>query len=70
MIGGLGAASAQETPDPNQLSQELVSARIQILRDAGSQEGSETTLDNYEQVLNWLGEAEAHAAAETTYLEP
>jgi chromosome segregation ATPase len=69
MLGCMGAASAQETPEPNQLTQELVSARIQILREAGSQEGSESTLSAYEQVLNWLGEAEAHAAAETTYLE-
>jgi len=68
MFGGMGAVSAQETPEPNQLSQQLVSARIQTLRDAGSQEGSETTLHSYEQVLNWLGEAEAHAAAEATYL--
>ena len=66
---GLNTASAQEIPEPNQLTQDLVSARIQTLRDAGSQEGSETTVDNYEQVLNWLGEAEAHAAAETTYLD-
>jgi potassium efflux system protein len=67
-IGGMDAAPAQETPEPNQLSQELVSARIQTLRDAGGQEGSETPINNYEQVLNWLGEAEAHAAAEATYL--
>jgi potassium efflux system protein len=68
LVSGLCTASAQETPEPNQLTLQLVSARIQILRDAGSQEGSETTLASYEQVLNWLGEAEAHAAAETTYL--
>jgi chromosome segregation ATPase len=69
LITGLDAIWAQEIPVPNQLSQELVSARIQILRDAGSLEGSETTISSYEQVLNWLGEAEAHAAAETTYLD-
>ena len=69
MMGGTGAISAQETPELNQLSQELVSARIQTLREAGSTEGSESTLSSYEQVLNWLGEAEAHAAAETTNLE-
>ena len=65
----MGVAYAQETPEPNQLTQQLVSARIQILRDAGSQEGSESTLASYEQVLNWLGEAEAHTAAETSYLD-
>ena len=69
MFGGIGVASAQDIPEPNQLSQQLVSTRIQALRDAGSQEGSESTLASYEQVLNWLGEAEAHAAAEETYLE-
>ena len=69
MFGGMGVAYAQETQEPNQLTQQLVSARIQILRDAGSQEGSDSTLASYEQVLNWLGEAEAHAAAETNYLD-
>jgi potassium efflux system protein len=68
MIGAMHPASAQVTPEPSQLSQELVSARIQTLREAGSQEGSDATLDNYAQVLNWLGEAQAHAAAEKTYL--
>ena len=55
LISGLGAASAQELPGTNELNQELVSARIQTLRDAGSQEGSESTLHSYEQVLDWLG---------------
>ena len=65
----LGAASAQELPGTNELSQALVSARIQTLRDAGSQEGSETALHSYEQVLDWLGEAEVHAATEKTYVQ-
>ena len=69
LICGLGAAGAQELPDSNELSQELVSARIQTLRDAGSQVGSETTLHSYEQVLDWLGEAEVHAATEKTYVQ-
>jgi hypothetical protein len=64
LIGAMYPASAQVTPELSQLSQELVSARIQTLREAGSQEGSDATLDNYAQVLNWLGEAQAHAAAE------
>ena len=69
LISGLGAASAQELPDSNELNQELVSARIQTLRDAGSQEGSESTLHSYEQVLDWLGEAEVHTATEKTYVQ-
>ena len=69
MIGGMNAASAQETPEPNQLSQQLISERIQTLRDTGSQEGDETAIDSYQQVLNWLGEADVHAAAEKTFLE-
>ena len=69
LISGLGAASAQEPPETNELNPELVSARIQTLRDAGSQEGSETALESYQQVLNWLGEANVHAASEKTYLE-
>ena len=68
MICAMHPASAQVMPEPSQLSQELVSARIQTLREAGSQDGSDGTLDNYAQVLNWLGEAQAHAAAEKTYL--
>ena len=68
LVGGIGAASAQEIPEPNELNQELVSARIQTLRDAGSQTGEETTLGSYEAVANWLGEAEVHAAAETPYV--
>jgi potassium efflux system protein len=69
LISGLGVASAQEVPVANELSQELVSARIQTLRDAGSQAGEETTLGSYEAVLNWLGEAEVHAATEKTYVQ-
>ena len=69
LISGLGVASAQEIPVANELNQELVSARIQTLRDAGSQAGEETTLGSYEAVLNWLGEAEVHAAAEKTYVQ-
>ena len=69
LIASLGAASAQELPGTNELNQELVSARIQTLRDAGSQEGSESTLHSYEQVLDWLGEAEVHAATEKTYVQ-
>ena len=69
LIGSLGAASAQDLPGTNELNQELVSARIQTLRDAGSQEGSESTLHSYEQVLDWLGEAEVHAATEKTYVQ-
>ena len=62
LISGLGAASAQELPGFHELSQQLVSARVQTLRDSGSQEVSETTLHSYEQVLNWLGEAEARCS--------
>jgi potassium efflux system protein len=69
LINGLNSASAQETPVPNQLNQQLVTARIQALRDAGSQEGSETALESYQQILDWLGEADVHAASEKTYLE-
>jgi len=69
LISGLDSVSAQEISGTSELSQELVSARIQTLRDAGSQEGSETTLDSYSQVLNWLGEAEVHAATEKTYMQ-
>jgi len=69
LINGLNFASAQETPVPNQLNQQLVTARIQALRDAGSQEGSETALESYQQVLDWLGETDVHAASEKTYLE-
>jgi len=69
LISALGAASAQEAPVANELSQQLVTARIQTLRDAGSQTGEETTLGSYEAVANWLGEAEVHAAAEKTYVQ-
>ena len=68
-ISSLGIATAQEATESNELSQQLVSARIQTLRDAGSQTGDETTLGSYEAVLNWLGEAEVHAATEKTYLQ-
>ena len=69
LFAGTGFVSAQDPVGPNQLNQQLVSARIQTLRDAGSQEGGESPIAAYEQVLNWLGEAEAHAAAEKTYLD-
>ena len=69
LLNGLSSASAQETPEPNQLNQKLVSARIQALRESGSQEGSETALESYQQVLDWLGEADVHGASEKTYLE-
>ena len=69
LLGGLGVASAQEPQTGNELSQNLVSARIQTLRDSGSQEGAETTIGSYEAVLNWLGEAEVRAASEKTYLQ-
>ncbi len=69
LISGLDAASAQEAPVSNELSQQLVAARIQTLRDAGSQAGEDTTLGSYEAVANWLGEAEVHAAAEKTYVQ-
>ncbi len=69
LISGLGTASAQEPQINNELSQELVSARIQTLRDSGSQEGAETTIGSYEAVLNWLGEAQVHAASEKTYVQ-
>jgi potassium efflux system protein len=69
LISALGAASAQEVPVANELNQELVSARIQTLRDAGSQAGEETALGTYEAVLNWLGEAEVHAASEKSYVQ-
>ena len=44
-LGSPGAVLAQEVPEINELNQQLVSARIQKLRDAGGQEGSDTTLD-------------------------
>ena len=69
LISGLGAAYAQEPQAGNDLSQDLVSARIQTLRDSGSQEGAETTIGGYEAVLNWLGEANVHTASEKTYLQ-
>ena len=69
LISGLDVALAQEPQIDNELSQELVSARIQTLRDTGSQEGAETTVGSYEAVLNWLGEATVHAASEKTYLQ-
>ncbi|MGB7453435.1 MAG: hypothetical protein WBM36_15015, partial [Lysobacterales bacterium] len=69
LLSGMGVASAQEPQTSNELSQELVSARIQTLRDSGSQEGAETTIGSYEAVLNWLGEAEVRAASEKTYLQ-
>ena len=69
LISGLDVASAQDVPVSNELSQQLVSARIQTLRDTGSLAGEETTLGTYEEVLNWLGEAEVHAAAEKTYVQ-
>jgi len=69
LISGLDAVSAQELPGTHELNQELVSARVQTLRDAGSQEVSETALHSYEQVLDWLGEAEVHAATEKTYVQ-
>ncbi|MDX2417247.1 MAG: hypothetical protein QNK19_07290, partial [Xanthomonadales bacterium] len=64
LLSGPGVISAQESQTGNELSQELVSARIQALRDSGSQEGAETTIGSYEAVLNWLGEAEVRAASE------
>ena len=69
LVGGMGAAIAQDQDVTDALTQKLVSARIQILRDAGSQEGAETTVGSYEAVLNWLGEADVHAATEKTYLQ-
>lgn len=59
----------EEPRASGELSQELESARIQTLRDSGSQEGAETTIGSYEAVLNWLGEADVHAATEKTYLQ-
>ena len=69
LVSGLGLAYAQELETDVALTQELVSARIQALRDTGSQEGAETTVGSYEAVLNWLGEAEVHTASEKTYLQ-
>mgnify|MGYP001828824391 CR=1 FL=1 len=69
LVGGMGAVAAQDQDVTDALTQELVSARIQILRDAGSQEGAETTVGSYEAVLNWLGESDVHAATEKTYLQ-
>ena len=69
LFGGLNFATAQPTQDTGQLNQELVSARIQALRDSGSQEGTETTIGSYEAVFNWLGEAGIHAVAEKAYLQ-
>ena len=51
LIGGIDTGSAQDQDVTEALTQELVSARIQILRDAGSQEGAETTVGSYEAVL-------------------
>ena len=69
LISGLDVALAQEPQLDNELSQELVSARIQALRDTGSQEGAETTVGSYEAVLNWLGEATVHASSEKTFAQ-
>jgi potassium efflux system protein len=69
MIVGLDAVSAQEVAETDQLTLPLVTARIQYLRDAGAQEGSESLLQSYEQVNNWLAEAEVHGANEKAFLQ-
>ena len=68
LIGGIGAVAAQDQDVTDALTQDLVSARIQIFRDAGNQEGAETTVGSYEAVLNWLGEADVHAASESGFV--
>lgn len=69
LIAGAGIAPAQDAQETSGLSKALVSARIQVLRDSGSQEGEETTIGSYQKVLNWLGEADVHAASEASYLQ-
>ncbi len=69
LVSGAGFATALETQGNIELNKDLVSARIQALREAGSQEGAETTLGSYQAVLNWLGEADVHAASEAAYLQ-
>ena len=69
LLIGLQPACAQTTGQPDELSQQLVTVRIQALRDAGSETGSDTTLDSYQQVLNWLGEADVHTAAEKSHVQ-
>ena len=69
LMGAAGAASAQEEPAVNELTQALVADRVQVLRDAGATVADDSILSAYEQVANWLAEAEVHAAAEKTYLD-
>jgi len=69
LTAGFGAASAQEEPVINELTQPLVSARIQALRDVGATESDDSILKGYDQIANWLAEAEVHSAAEKSYLD-
>jgi len=52
LISSLGTVSAQQPQATTELTQELVAARIQTLRDSGSQQGAGSTIDSYEAVLN------------------
>jgi len=69
MIVGLDAASAQEVAQTEQLTLPLVTARIQSLRDAGAQEGNESLVQSYEQIGNWLAEAEVHGVNGKAFLQ-
>ncbi len=74
LIHGLGTVYAQDIQEASTLDPELVESRIQVLRDSGAPEGGtpdggKTTLDSYQEVINFLREAEAHAAAEQSFTE-
>jgi potassium efflux system protein len=74
LVHGLGPVYAQDAQEASSLNPDLVQARIQVLRDSGAPEGGtpdggKTTLDSYQEVMNFLREAEAHAAAEQSFTE-
>ncbi len=74
LVATIQVVQAQESPGDTELTPDFVQARIQVLRDAGAPEGGtpdggKTTLDVYQEVMNFLRDADAHAAAEKTYVE-
>jgi potassium efflux system protein len=74
LVHSLGTVYAQDAQEGSSLSPELVQSRIQVLRDSGAPEGGtpdggNTTLDSYLEVMNFLRESEAHAAAEQSFTE-
>ena len=66
LAGALDAALAQAA---DQLSKELLEARIQTIRDGGNEEEINTTLNVYEQALNRLQEADAYELSAKRYTE-